>query len=284
MRATICHSHLASNTPPQPYTAQSDQSRRTYETPTNALPTRLAHLRAGVLAVHLWSTVSPLSPAERVLCAKQLGFWTLAPSQPPVALPAASLPASSLPAASLPAAPLPAASLRVAPILSKDEGRLPSERVLYRQALHHLLDRLRRERARRLDSYGLVRRAPLTVFYPNKGGRSGAQEGAGGRGVGAAGGEAGHGGLSDEAEARAAFTPVQARGVGYWPNGMELGTHIPRLPRGSAGALNYSAAGGKCAAGMFVFGRAEDAAADRTVLDPARPPPRELLSGTSKHG
>ena len=31
----------------------------------------------GVLAVHLWSTVTPVPPAERIACARMLGFWSL---------------------------------------------------------------------------------------------------------------------------------------------------------------------------------------------------------------
>ena len=145
----------------------------------------------GVLAVHLWSTVSPMPPAERIACARHMGFWALPPHSPM------------------------GAPLRVAPLLAAPERTLPNERLFYREALVQVLGQLRRARATQLARWGY--RADL--------------------------GQLG-------------FVPVQRHGAGRWPDGRMV-DGAPELPKGSAGRLNYSAPGGKCAAGMFVWRRGE---------------------------
>ena len=59
----------------------------------------------------------------------------------------------------------------------------------------------------------------------------------------------------------------------FWSEDPHL---IEDLPVGSAGLLNTSASGGKCAAGMFTFGK--PGSGDATVVDGSRPPPTELLN------
>jgi hypothetical protein len=38
---------------------------------------RAAIALGGVIAVHLWTSVSPVPPADRIACARMLGFWSL---------------------------------------------------------------------------------------------------------------------------------------------------------------------------------------------------------------
>ena len=127
----------------------------------------------GVIAVHLWTTVSPVSPAEpitpcqrstrriqcsvhchrsalhrararvlqvspaeRIACARMMGFWSLPEDggAPPT-----------------PGAP---PGLRVGPLLAGWEKALPSEALFYREALVELLERLRESRMRSLRALG----------------------------------------------------------------------------------------------------------------------------------
>ena len=151
---------------------------------------------------------------------------------------------------------LPNSPLRVAPFLSSDDASLPNERVHMRTTIADLLSKLRDARASSLVSWGFGG-ATLPPGAPKL------------RTTGAA--AAGEVWVPPAAR----FARVQAHGVGRWPNGEPIVDKL-HLPVGSAGLLNTSASGGKCAAGMFTFGK--PGSGDATVVDGTRPPPTELLN------
>ena len=68
------------------------------------------------VAVHLWRTVSGLSPAMRIWCAKAYGWWTLPQSEAP----------------------------RIAPYVKKSDVTWPKSEFLYAQTSNVLLDRIAR--------------------------------------------------------------------------------------------------------------------------------------------
>ena len=68
------------------------------------------------IAVHLWRTVSGLSPAMRIWCAKAYGWWTLPQDEAP----------------------------RVAPFISKSDETWPKQQVFNARASNELLDRIAR--------------------------------------------------------------------------------------------------------------------------------------------
>ena len=81
----------------------------------------------GVIAVHLWSSVSPIPPVDRIACARALGFWTT---------------------------PLVPGELRIGPFMMWQEKALPSSTIYYRQALVQTLDALRAARKAQLLQWG----------------------------------------------------------------------------------------------------------------------------------
>ena len=106
---------------------------------------RAAIALGGVIAVHLWTSVSPVPPADRIACARMLGFWSL-PSWP------ARL--REIEGEVRTAPPPSAARLRVSPLLHTWEKSLPSETIFYREALVQLIARLRASRAAMLQTFG----------------------------------------------------------------------------------------------------------------------------------
>jgi len=68
------------------------------------------------IAVHLWRTVSGLSPAMRIWCAKAYGWWTLPQDEAP----------------------------RVAPFVSRSDETWPKQQFFYARASNELLDRIAR--------------------------------------------------------------------------------------------------------------------------------------------
>ena len=149
---------------------------------------RAAIALGGVIAVHLWTTVSPVPPPLRIACARTMGFWALPPSQD-----------ERRPGGG---------RLRVGPLLKESEKSLPNEAVYYREAVVELLGRLRERRAEQLATLGHdVATAPSFPLY----------------------------------------VPMQRYGRGTWPNGTSFAiAGAPRL----TSQLNFSALGGKCAAGL----------------------------------
>jgi hypothetical protein len=73
----------------------------------------------GVVAVHLWSTISAIPPGSRIACARAMGFWTT---------------------------PLPDTALRVGPFYPVEEANLPRTTLSLRFALVDMLARARRAR------------------------------------------------------------------------------------------------------------------------------------------
>jgi hypothetical protein len=115
---------------------------------------RAAIALGGVIAVHLWTSVSPVPPADRIACARMLGFWSLPslevswrPNWRPARLEEIEGEVRTPP-------PHSAARLRVSPLLHTWEKSLPSETIFYREALVQLIARLRASRAALLRTFG----------------------------------------------------------------------------------------------------------------------------------
>lgn len=109
---------------------------------------RFAIALGGVIAVHLWTTISPVPPPARIACARMLGFWSL---------PRAQEESSTT--------TTPAGYWRVGPLLKQSEKALPHEALYAREALVVLLARLRESRARELRALGHRSSAPGFAEY-----------------------------------------------------------------------------------------------------------------------
>ena len=98
------------------------------------------------IAVHLWRTVSGLSPAMRIWCAKAYGWWTLPQGEAP----------------------------RVAPFVSRADETWPKQHFLYARASNELLDRIARLEEQlhphlRKDARRIFRPAQLEIDRWNEG-------------------------------------------------------------------------------------------------------------------
>ena len=189
----------------------------------------------GVIAVHLWTTVSPISPARRIECARMMGFWSM-PSGAAANRPRARVTASASAqggsgggrrrsagraveggAARHSVERAAEEGLRASPLLLEKERALPSSTLFYREALVEALARLRSAHEEALTRLGFdAERAERAGFprFPR-------------------------------------FAPVQRHGIGRWPDGRAFAPGEPRS--GMADSMNYSSPGGKCAVGMSTF-------------------------------
>lgn len=227
----------------------------------------------GVIGVHLWSTISPVPPPERIACARRMGFWS-----------------SSNAASEASPQQRGREALRIGPLLLQGEKALPQERVLYREALATMLVRLWEGREKMLAEQGWY-------YETNSEGETGdaGAGSAGSAGVQAprTGSQARGGNWTVAARLLAPyrtaifarFQPLQPDGAGFFPNGTALPweSSLPKwgvagMPRGwelrggrrrGAGATSahseYAKPGGKCAMGHWVVRAHEDAAAGAAV-------------------